>query len=261
MNLADITPLILTYNEEPNIVRCLERLRWASQVIVLDSISTDGTERLARSFPNVTFLQRPFDDHATQWNHGTSHAATPWVLALDCDYILEESFEDELAMLTPGTSITAYRSGFIYAIYGRNLRGSLYPPRIVLFLKDKCTFEKDGHTQALRVQGNIGDIRHRIIHDDRKPLTRWLISQDKYAMLEAEKLLVHDGRGLAIQDRIRRTLVLGPPAVVFYTLIIRGTLFDGLHGWFYAFQRMLAEIILSLRLLERRILARNLGGP
>lgn len=253
MNLADITPLILTYNEEPNIARCLERLRWASRVVVLDSLSNDATERLARSFPNVSFIQRPFDDHATQWNHGAAQVTTCWVLALDCDYILEDGFEEELSNLEPGAITTAYRSGFIYAIYGKNLRGSLYPPRIVLFRKDQCTFEKDGHTQVLRVQGGIEDLRHRIIHDDRKPLTRWLISQDKYAMLEAEKLSVPHGRGLAIQDRIRRTLVLGPPAVLVYTLIIRGTLFDGVHGWFYAFQRMLAETILSLRLLERRI--------
>jgi glycosyltransferase involved in cell wall biosynthesis len=253
MNLADITPLILTYNEEPNITRCLERLRWASRVVVLDSLSNDATERLARSFPNVSFSQRPFDDHATQWNHGTALANTPWVLALDCDYILEEGFEDELATLAPGSSTTAYRSSFVYAIYGKNLRGSLYPPRIVLFRNDRCSFEKDGHTQTLRVNGEVENIYHRIIHDDRKPLTRWLISQDKYAMLEAEKLSVPNGRGLAIQDRIRRTLVLGPPAVLFYTLISRGTLFDGFHGWFYAFQRLLAEIILSLRLLELRI--------
>lgn len=256
MNLSDITPLILTYNEEPNIARCLERLRWASQIIVLDSMSTDATESLARSFPNVIFMQRQFDDHATQWNHGTALANTSWVLALDCDYILEEGFEDELASLTPGTSISAYRSSFIYAIYGKNLRGSLYPPRTVLFLREHCVFEKDGHTQVLRVRGGIGNMRHRIIHDDRKPLTRWLISQDKYAILEAEKLSVHDGRGLAIQDRIRRTLVLGPPAVVAYTLLVRGTLFDGFHGWFYALQRLLAEVILSLRLVERRILSK-----
>jgi glycosyltransferase involved in cell wall biosynthesis len=255
MTLSEITPLILTYNEEPNIARCLERLRWATRVLVLDSGSTDATESLARSFPNVSFLQRPFDDHATQWNHGAAQVTTPWVLALDCDYILEDGFEDELATLEHGTSTTAYRSAFIYAIYGRNLRASLYPPRIVLFRNDKCTFEKDGHTQALRVDGDIDDIRHRIIHDDRKPLTRWLVSQDKYAMLEAEKLSAPRGHGLAIQDRIRRTLVLGPPAVLVYTLLIRGTLFDGFHGWFYAFQRLLAEIILSLRLLERRILS------
>ena len=80
MNLSDVTPVILTLNEAPNILRCLDRLAWAGEVVVLDSFSTDGTPELANDLERVRVSQRPFDDHASQWNHAIALATTPWVL-------------------------------------------------------------------------------------------------------------------------------------------------------------------------------------
>src|SRR6185295_8313022 len=93
--LAAITPVVLTFDEAPNIGRCLSRLSWASRVVVLDSGSTDGTADIARSHPNVDLHVRAFDDHVSQWNHGVSLVKTPWVLSLDADYIVPEAFVRE----------------------------------------------------------------------------------------------------------------------------------------------------------------------
>src|SRR5258707_10426043 len=101
MRLEDITPVILTFNEAPNLSRCLEKLSWAREVIVLDSFSTDGTPELAGASVNVRLSQRRFDDHTSQWNHAVSLAATPWVLTLDADYILSDGFRAELETLIP----------------------------------------------------------------------------------------------------------------------------------------------------------------
>jgi hypothetical protein len=109
----------------------------------------------------------------------------------------------------------------------------------------------DGHTQILSIPGSTAHLKTRIDHDDRKPLTRWFSSQDKYAKLEANKL-----SGLtqySVQDRIRRTMILGPLVVFFYTLLVRGTILDGWRGWYYALQRTLAELFLALRLIEHKL--------
>lgn len=253
MHLYPITPLILTWNEEPNLRRCLERLRWAREVVIVDSGSEDATAAIAAEFPNVRFVTRAFDDHTTQWNYGVNAVNTPWVLSLDADYVLGEAFEQELAALPQEPDCDAFFAGFRYLIYGRPLRACLYPPRAVLFRKDRCSYRPDGHTQLLHVPGRSGMLNTRIDHDDRKPLSRWISSQDKYARLEAEKLLALPAAELHLQDRIRRTMILGPFVVFAYTLLVRGALLDGWHGWFYALQRTLAELILSLRLLERRL--------
>lgn len=251
MNLHDITPLILTWNEEPNIRRCLERLRWAREVVILDSDSTDATAAIAAEFPNTRLLVRPFDDHTTQWNFGVDACSTTWVLSLDCDYVLGAGFEDELARLDANTACDAFHASFRYLIHGQPLRACLYPPRAVLFRKDRCRYIADGHTQVLSIPGIAAHLVTKIDHDDRKPLNRWFSSQDKYALLEAEKLAARTR--LSPQDRIRRVIIIAPWLVFFYTLVVRGALFDGWRGWYYAFQRMIAEIMLSLRLLEKKL--------
>ncbi len=248
--MTEVTPLILTWNEEPNLRRCLERLRWAREVVILDSGSTDATASIAAEFPNIKFLVRPFDDHTTQWNFGVDATTTNWILSLDCDYVLCPGFEGELAQIPDNTPCDAFHASFRYLIYGKPLRASLYPPRTVLFRKDRCRYVPDGHTQILSIPGQTASLSTRIDHDDRKPLSRWFSSQDKYARLEADKLT--SLTQLSLQDRIRRTMILGPVFVFVYTLLIRRTLFDGLHGWFYALQRTLAEIMLAMRLLEKR---------
>ena len=253
MSPEHITPLILTWNEEPNLRCCLERLRWANEVVIIDSGSTDATAQIAAEFPNVRFLVRPFDDHTTQWNYGVDAVQAPWVLALDADYVLGPGFEDEIAAVTAGAKHDAYHASFRYLIFGRPLRSCLYPPRAVLFRKDRCRYEQDGHTQLLHIPGTSGTLNTRIDHDDRKPLTRWFASQDKYAKLEAEKLLQLPAAELQLQDRIRRTMILGPFFVFAYTLLVRRSLLDGWHGWYYAFQRTVAELMLSLRLLEKKV--------
>jgi glycosyltransferase involved in cell wall biosynthesis len=252
-----ITPLILTYNEAPNIRRTLERLTWARQILVIDSFSTDETLDICKAFPQVRVIQRKFDTHSSQWNFGLDNCTTDWVLALDADYVLSDELVHELQAAILGSETTAYFAHFQYCISGRPLRGTLYPPRAVLFRKSCCRYEQDGHTQTLKTKGVTGWLRGRIFHDDRKSITHWLAAQDRYARLEVEKLFSTDRAKLSLQDRIRRQIIPAPFLVLFYTLFAKGLILDGWPGWYYAFQRTLAEIILSLRLIEAKFLRKS----
>lgn len=253
MNLDDITPLVLTYNEAPNIARCLERLGWAKRVLVVDSCSNDETAALVGRFANAELHERKFDDHTTQWNVGVDLVSTRWVLSLDADYLLTDEFISELHALSVDDDVDAFFVPFRYCIFGRPLRACLYPPRAALFRKDRCRYVPDGHTQLLQVPGKSLAMRAPIDHDDRKSLSRWFVSQDKYAQLEVEKLCAADPAKLRLQDRLRLKMIYAPIITLVYTLFARGVIFDGWRGWFYAFQRTVAEVMLSLRLLERHL--------
>src|SRR5438876_66689 len=101
MSLLLVTPLILTYNEAPNLRRTLEKLRWAPEILVVDSFSTDETVKIAKSFPQVRVIERQFDSHMNQWNYGLEQCNTPWVLALDADYVLDDQLVQELQRFSP----------------------------------------------------------------------------------------------------------------------------------------------------------------
>jgi hypothetical protein len=178
---------------------------------------------------------------------------TPWVLALDADYVLSAALVGELSVIDLPEEVDAAFASFRYCVFGRPLRGSLYPPRAILFRRDRCRYEADGHTQRLVIPGRHVSLSGAVDHDDRKPIGRWFRSQQAYARLEAEKLLAASGSTLSPQDRLRRTILLGPVAVCVYTLVVTGVVFSGWRGWYYTLQRTVAEILLSLQLLDRRL--------
>jgi glycosyltransferase involved in cell wall biosynthesis len=250
--LSEVTPVILTWNEAPNIGRLLGSLSWATEVVVLDSGSNDETRAICATFPNVRFLTRKFDEHAAQWNHAIheTEISTPWVWAMDADYLPTRELLEELRGLSPSADTAGFRTVFTYCIGGRPLRGTLYPPVVTLYRRDLASYVQEGHTQRVRVQGEVATLRGQVLHDDRKPLNRWLQSQDRYASLEASLLRRTSWANLRWQDRIRRLVVVAPWFVPLYCLVVKGGLLDGRAGLIYALQRAIAESVLALKLID-----------
>lgn len=253
MDLSSITPLILTYNEEANLARTLDRLTWADRIVVIDSESGDDTRRIAQSYPQVDFITRPFDDHTSQWNFGVDQVKTEWVLALDADYIISDAFTRELSALDD-THWVGGQASFRYCIFGQRLRASLYPPRIVLFRREDGRYVQDGHTQRLSIAGPVKDLQTPIDHDDRKSLRHWLSSQKRYVHPEVEKLRGEEATN-RLPDRLRKTRVLAPLVTPLYCLFVKGLILDGWPGWYYTLQRTYAELLLALELLDRDLRA------
>jgi glycosyltransferase involved in cell wall biosynthesis len=252
--LDRITPVIVTLNEEPNIGRTLERLRWAKRIVVVDANSSDATEQIARSFPQVSMVRDRFENHAAQWNRGLDEAVdAEWVLALDADYSLSDGLIEEMRSLQPADQVHAYQAQFDYVIRGRPMKASLYPAKPVLFRRRSVRFIQDGHTQRPVVSGAIAELHHHIAHDDRKPLKTFLRNQDRYMTLEARKIRTTSFQNLSWSGRVRKLIFVAPPAVLLFTLFGRGTILDGWRGVYYAMQRTLAESILSLKLIEEML--------
>jgi glycosyltransferase involved in cell wall biosynthesis len=251
--LDQITPLVLTYNEAPNIDRTLDALDWARDIVVVDSFSTDDTLERVHRRPAVRVLQRKFDSFASQRNFGLEHGSikTEWVLALDADHVLTRALISELSTLRPRDSVGGYRARFRYCIDGRPLRGSLYPPLVVLFRRDLGRFVQDGHAQQITLRsGEVDWLEHPIHHDDRKPLARWLQSQGRYAAEEAAKLRSTPWPQLGWPDRVRSIPFASAPLALGYALLVKGCALDGVPGLTYAAQRVIAELVLSLELLR-----------
>lgn len=250
--LEHITPVIITYNEIANIKRTLAALSWAKKIIVIDSFSDDGTVELCQQYNNVEVTQRTFDNFAGQCNYALEHlVSSEWVLSLDADYVVTEALKDEISRLNHSTqdtihdSVAAYTVSFIYAINGQHLRGSSYPPRTVLYRHDAAQYVQDGHAHRVRIQGKVSTLTNKIIHDDRKPYSRWLKSQYKYARQEQQKFSQTTFSNRPWTDKVRSIPGLAPLAVIPYLLLVKGLLFSGKPGWIYLKQRIHAEYLLQ----------------
>ena len=174
--LDHITPVLLTHNEEQNIGRTLSLLKWAKDVVVVDSGSTDGTLTILAAFPNVRVFKRRFDTHAKQWRYAVEETqiATEWILRLDADYQVSDALVSELAQLDPNAPVNAYRIEFDYAIFSRKIPASLYPANTILLRNGKFSVWDRGHTEAWDVKGPIATLSGRVTHDDWKPTAQWL---------------------------------------------------------------------------------------
>lgn len=249
MDLRQVTPVVLTYNEERNISRCLLALRWAPKILVVDSFSNDQTLNIVKSDPCVTVVQRQFKSFADQLNFATMNVTTPWILALDADYFLSKDFSDELKLIN-AECYSGFYLNFDYAIFGKKLRGSLYPPKIRFYRVDKGRFVDDGHAEKMELEGVVGRLRSKVVHDDRKSLLRFIDSQAKYCQQELAKSSSRSVKTKNLASRVRFFYLVSPLIIFFYCLFVKGCVLDGRAGFYYAFQRLVAEAMGSLFKLE-----------
>ena len=110
--LHEITPMILTLNEEANIGRTLAKLTWARRILVIDSGSTDRTLEIVRQHPQAVVIRRDFDSAAAQCNFGLTHIDSEWVLSLDADYVLSDELISEIGSLRPADNIRGFWARF-----------------------------------------------------------------------------------------------------------------------------------------------------
>jgi glycosyltransferase involved in cell wall biosynthesis len=239
----NLTPVILTYNEEPNLGTTLASLTWAKRVVVVDSGSSDRTSDIARSFPNVEWFVRAFDSHATQWSYAIRETGidTRYVLALDADMRPGEGFREELARFDEQTGF-AGMVPFEYRMHGRALMGSIYPAQVRVFAKDEIRIGQRGHTQVFESTAPLYRFRSKLIHEDRKPFGRWLNNQIKYAALEAERIRTAPTHSL--RDRLRQSGV-SPAIWGAYAYLRAGGPLKGRASRAYAHERMVFEALLA----------------
>lgn len=252
MNNNKLSCLVLTYNEAANIRNLLDSLHWLQDILIIDSGSTDETLSYIAMYGNVSVVTRKFDTFANQCNFGLSQLSSDWVLSLDADYVVTCDLQSQIRYMLSldskdySDSYDAYKIPFKYCINGKSIRSGLLPPRICLYRRTLAHYIDVGHAHKVQINGKIGKINAFLLHNDRKPLKRWIQSQIKYQKIEGDMLKVAKVSDLAVQDRLRRNSFAAPFVAFFICLTLRGGILDGKEGLIYAFQRLVAESLLYL---------------
>ncbi|WFB36566.1 glycosyltransferase family 2 protein [Kiritimatiellota bacterium B12222] len=187
-----ISVLILTFEEEKNLLGCIESVGFSDDVVVLDSGSSDGTVALARS-KGATVLTRNFDNYAAQRNFGLSHDFKhDWILMLDADERIPEDFIAELTAVTESTDgpVTLYRMRRKDMFMGRWLkRSSGYPTWFGrLFRKGQVRVEREINEEYY-TDGEVGVLQGHLLHYPfNKGMSYWIERHNRYSSMEAVRL-------------------------------------------------------------------------
>ena len=188
-----VAVVILTCNEELNLPHALRSVSgWANEILVLDSLSTDRTRDIARSFGCQVF-ERRFDDYARQRNHALTQLPirSEWVLFLDADEYLTESIKTEISAVVarnPAEDGFYLNRRFIWM--GKWIKRGYYPSWILrLFRHGKARCEDRAINEQMIVDGGVGYLEHDFIHEDRKGVGDWIAKHNAYATREARELL------------------------------------------------------------------------
>jgi len=194
--LMNVSVLLLTYNEEINLPRCLAALRDFDDIVVVDSGSTDQTVAISQA-AGARILTRPFDDFARQRNFGLDHGEMKheWVLHLDADEVLTDAFRQKLEALRPPDTLDGYRVPSKTMLHESWLkRSGTYPTyQVRLGHRDRLRFIQVGHGQReASPPERISTFDEPYLHYNfSHGLKPWLAKHLRYAGDEA-KLLVEN---------------------------------------------------------------------
>ncbi len=160
-----ISALIITKNEAHNIVELIKNLSFADEIIIVDSFSTDATEKLATKFDKVKFYKHKFENYASQRNIALNYATNSWILFLDADERLTPELANEIQETLKKPSADAY---FFYRTYyykdkPMHFTGLQADKNIRLFKKEVGTYIGLVH-EKLMVDGKISSLKNKLIH-------------------------------------------------------------------------------------------------
>lgn len=224
---VEISAVIITYNEEGRLEGALKSLAGvASEIIVVDCHSTDGTVRLARRYTDRVY-ERAWTNFADQKNFGNDKAAHPWILSLDADERISPEFRTELLELKksePDCDAFSIPRRVFYL--GRWIRHSgWYPDRKVrLFRKSGSRWEGEFVHEKLTFQGSLRRLNGPIHHFTYRNIAEHLARINKFSDLGAQKLY-------AAGKKARWSHLLLLPFFRFARAYLwRGGLLDGFAG-------------------------------
>ena len=251
-NYPKISALIITYNEMGYIERCLESVRFADEIVVVDSNSTDGTYEYLQSLPHVKVIQHPFSNFTRQKSFALKQATHDWVLFLDADEVVSEKLQKEIqSTLGAGTEHAAfwfYRQ-FMFRQKKLNFSGWQTDKNHRLFRKSKAHYcdSRIVH-EILNVEGTSGFMTEKLDHFCYKNFEDYKAKMLKYGQMKAKESFYKEIRFNYL------AMVLKPAWKFFHHFVLRLGFLDGRRGITICYLNALSDLerYRELKRLEKK---------
>lgn len=235
-----VSVAIITLNEEANVRRCLESVRWADEIIIVDCGSTDGTLKICEEYGCRVF-NHEWEGFAGQKNYAIGKATGDWVLSLDADEEVTLGLRQEILSTVRSNAADAYSMPRSNLFLGKWMRhGGWWPDRqLRLFRRGMGSFKDVPiHEHIVMREGSsVGLLANPLRHYTYPTVHDFMARANSYTTIEAQA-----GN---LQPSVIGLLAAFPLKFA-ETYIYKGGWMDGMHG-------LIAALLVSARVLQRHV--------
>jgi glycosyltransferase involved in cell wall biosynthesis len=239
MTRSTLSVAIVTLNEADNLARTLSSVRFADEIVVVDSGSTDRTVEIASSFGAKVFSE-PWKGFALQKNSAIDQCVGTWVLSLDADEELTDELQAEIrsmleadAQMTP--QVDGYRLRLRHVFLGRWMRHGGYYPDMKLRLFRRVTSSGLAHFtdrpvhESVAVVGRVEMMKNDFLHHGYPNLEIYLEHMNRYSTLGAQ-IVAAKGRVSRSWPAFLWNVALVPKLTFVWNYFFRLGFLDGREG-------------------------------
>ena len=190
MDKVLLSVVVITKNEQDNILNCLESVKWADEVIVVDSGSTDRTEEICRKYTD-NFYVKDWPGFGIQKQRALDLATHEWVLSIDADERVTSELKNEIiSVLSSNSTVNGYLIPRLSNYLGKDIRHAGWYPDYTLRLvkRSKSHFTKDIVHEKMIVDGSIDKLVNHFLHYPYKDIAHHMQKLNSYSSLSAEKM-------------------------------------------------------------------------
>ena len=188
--MKSLSVIVITKNEAHNIEACLRSVSFASQIVVLDSGSTDETAQIALGLGAEVSVNTEWQGFGIQKNRALALASSEWVLSIDADERLSPELQTEIQLVLQNPAFDAYCFPRLSSYCGQYMRHSGWYPDYVtrLFRRDAARFSHDLVHEKLVASGQVGKLQCRLLHESFKNFENVLDKVNRYSSAGAQSL-------------------------------------------------------------------------
>lgn len=231
--MTPLSAVIITYNEETNISRCLDSVKTlADEIVIVDSFSTDRTKEICLQYGAI-FLQHPFAGYGSQKNFALSHASNDFILSLDADEVLDETLATSIAQAKQEDfPYDGYKMNRCANYCGKWIRHGLWYPdkKLRLFNRKKIQWNNEMiHEKPVPFQKvKLKNLRGDILHYSYNSIQQHILQNEKFSSISADSLYQQGKRANPLK------IILSPAWAFINGYFLRLGFLDGYYGWVIA---------------------------
>lgn len=225
-----ISVIILTKNEEQNIEKCIQSVKWCDEIIVVDDNSSDKTIEIAKKYKTTIHQRSLSNNFSAQRNFGLSKAKNEWVLFIDSDEIVSDALAYEIsnAIILKDQNLRNFNGFYIKRsdfMWGKQLRyGEIGNIKLLRLGKKDSGFWEGKTHEKWKIEGLIGGLSNPLLHYPHTTLEEFLKEINFYTDIRANELKNKKNKVFFW------SILLYPLGKFIFNYIIKRGFLDGMQG-------------------------------